>query len=279
MLAAAYSMAPPTGTWYLDVLQSAVMKATEFGYQVVLHPCDLKLAEESQKVVRLVDQSSVDGLMLLPPYGGKSEFTDMLARRAIPFVQIEPPSLDGMSISVSVTNKQGAFDMTEYLISIGHRMIGFIKGAPYHRVTEERFAGYREALERDAIPFHPEYVMQGNFSFESGIVNGRLLLKMELRPTAIFASNDEMAAGVLQAAYQSGLTVPDDVSVAGYEDYSWARRLSPPLTSVRGQISEMAGMATELLIRLVEGADVEEPVHHEVATTLVVRESTGPPRS
>jgi len=278
MIAAAYSKGPSTGTWYLDVLQSAVTKATEFGYELVLHPCYLMLPEEQQRTLRLVEQGTVDGLLLLPPYGGRSRFTDLLVRQAVPFVQIEPPSLDARSVSISVTNKQGAIDMTEYLISIGHRSIGFIKGGSFTRVTEERFAGYREALERHGISFDPALVLQGDFGFESGIVNARLLLKQQPRPTAIFASNDEMAAGALQAAYQSGLSVPDDVSVAGYEDYSWARRLSPPLTTVHGQITETVTMATELLIRLIDGETIPEPLYREVATSLVVRESTGPPK-
>jgi len=268
------------GEWDIDIRQGALREAREQGYELLSHPCDLHLDQEREQLLRLVDQGSADGMILLPPHGGKSEVTEQLAARGVPFVRIQPRDVEAPWPYVDITHRQGAIEMTNYLVSLGHRRIGFIMGDLDMRASHERFAGFREALGSNGISLIPDLVKQGDFAFHSGIVSGRQLLKLTPRPTAIFASNDEMAAGVLQAAHQMGLAVPDDVSVAGFDDTPLAQKVWPPLTTVRQPTAEVARLATKLLIRQINGElnDAQlQSFQRTLPTSLVIRESTSEP--
>ncbi|MBN2309337.1 MAG: LacI family DNA-binding transcriptional regulator, partial [Candidatus Hydrogenedentes bacterium] len=221
------------GGWFADFLDGADEVSAEEGYHFLLHLLEPSADAAEKKVLRLIDEGSVDGLLLLPPYGRENGVTEELVGRGVPFVRVDPPSLNEPWPSVFATNRQGAAQMAEYLVSNGHRRIGFITGELGWWLSRERLAGFQEVVARHGLDADPELTRQGDFTFESGVVQGRHLLRMERRPTAIFASNDEMASGVLHVAHQMGLGVPGDVSVAGYDDITWARRMWPPLTTVR----------------------------------------------
>ena len=165
--------------------------------------------------------------------------------------------------------------MTEYLISQGHYRIGFITGDPNRSGTVMRLKGYHQALQDNAINYDESLVEEGLYTFESGEAGARRLLRSHTRPTAIFASNDLMAAGVLKVAHQMKLRMPYELSVCGYDDAPLAERTWPRLTTVRHPVEKVAEQATSLLIRTLNGEPTEfdpESIHSE----LVVRESTGP---
>jgi LacI family transcriptional regulator len=164
--------------------------------------------------------------------------------------------------------------MTEYLVGIGHRRIGFIVGNPDHYASGRRLAGYRAGLERHGIEYREDYVKQGYFVFESGLESGTALLSMPDRPTAIFASNDDMAAGVLMAAHQCGITVPAQLSVAGFDDAPIARFVWPRLTTVFQPAYDLAYSATDMLLQLLKTPNMNKSVQFEYR--LVCRASTGP---
>jgi LacI family transcriptional regulator len=168
---------------------------------------------------------------------------------------------------------QAGDDMTTHLINLGHRRIGFVVGHPNHMASDQRHFGYRKALDRAGIRYEPELVRPGLFDFESGQQAATALLDLASPPTAIFASNDDMAAGVLAIAHARGIDVPGDLSVAGFDDTPLARIVWPPLTTIRQPTRDLAYAAASLLFR--ESGGIE---HRRLQHELVARASTAAPR-
>ena len=165
--------------------------------------------------------------------------------------------------------------MTCQLIALGHRRIGFICGHPDHRAVTLRFSGYKAALIEHNIPISAALIAQGYNSFESGEQCGRSLLQKEPRPTAIFAANDDMAAGVMMVAHQMGIKIPAALSVAGFDDTTVAHQIWPALTTIRQPIQAMAKKATDLLLKQLKGKPVQLPAGM-LSSSIILRESTGP---
>jgi LacI family transcriptional regulator len=164
---------------------------------------------------------------------------------------------------------QAADDMTTHLINLGHRIIGFIMGHPNHMASEQRLFGYRRALDRAGVAFEPTLVRSGEFDYASGAKAAEALLALPRRPTAIFASNDDMAAGVLAVAHKQGLAIPDGLSVCGFDDTALASIVWPPLTTIRQPTRELAFAAASLLFEKADGVE-----HRRLQHELVIRAST-----
>ncbi len=203
---------------------------------------------------------------------------DELRALGLPRVVVDPagvPALDAPTIGA--TNWAGGLSATEHLIRLGHRRIGFVAGRPELWCSRARLDGYRAGLETAGLSVDPELVVPGEFDYESGFRAGERLLAAAEPPTAVFAASDQMALGVYEALRRRGLRVPDDVSVVGFDDLPEARWSSPPLTTVRQPMTEMGKLAVRMLLRLVRGEEVDTP-RVELATELVVRDSTAPAR-
>jgi LacI family transcriptional regulator len=177
--------------------------------------------------------------------------------------------------TIGATNWSGGLSATEHLISLGHRRIGLIAGPKSLLCSRARLDGYRAALEAAGI--EEQMIVPGDFMHESGFAGGAELLDRAHPPTAIFASSDTMALGAYEAARRRGLRVPDDVSIVGFDDLPESRWSSPPLTTVRQPLAEMGAQAARTALRLARGEDIEVP-RVELATELVVRDSTAPPK-
>ncbi len=200
-----------------------------------------------------------------------------LRRLGVPVVVVDPVGAPAMEVpTIGATNWTGGMQATEHLISLGHRRIGFIAGPPRLLCSRARLDGYRAALEAAGLDVDRELLRQGDFYHESGFAGGASLLDGAQPPTAIFASSDQMALGVHEAVRQRGLRVPDDVSVVGFDDLPEVRWSSPPLTTVRQPLSEMGQLAARTVLRLAAGERIES-LRVELATDLVVRDSTAPP--
>ena len=200
-----------------------------------------------------------------------------LQRLHIPAVVIDPAggSMAGVP-TVGATNWAGGLSATEHLISLGHRRIGLVAGPKELLCSRARLDGYRAALESAGIGVDDALIAPGDFYHESGFTSGTQLLGLPDPPTAIFASSDQMALGVYEAARQHGLRVPVDLSVVGFDDLPVARWSSPPLTTVRQPLAEMGGLAARTVLRIARGETVETP-RLELATELIVRDSTAAP--
>jgi LacI family transcriptional regulator len=211
-----------------------------------------------------------------------SQFTSaqkrVFQRAGIPCVVIDPVDLPDPDVpSVGATNWGGGLAATRHLVELGHRRIAAIGGPPGVLCGRARVDGYRAALDAAGLPFDAELVRDGTFRHAGGFEAASALLAPPDRPTAVFAGSDEQAFGVLEAARVAGLAVPRDLSVVGFDDLPIARWASPPLSTVRQPLAEMGRVAAQLLEALIAGRE-PDAYHVELATALVVRASTAPPR-
>ena len=228
----------------------------------------------------------IEGVLMRRPMGVIAVFSDLnpeireqLRSRDIPFVILDPtgePLHD--TPSIGATNWNGGLTATRHLIGLGHRRIAVIGGPPDILCSRARLDGYRAAMDEADVAVDPALVSHGRFHVDEGIEKGRELLRMTDRPTAIFAGNDLQALGVYQAARERRLHIPEDLSVVGFDDLPVARWVGPPLTTVRQPLIEMAQTAAELVLDLARNVPPAQP-RIELATELVVRESTAPPGS
>jgi LacI family transcriptional regulator len=249
-------------------------RCREEGYHLIVESLDGQNPNIGRQVFSLATESSLHGVILTPPLCDTPAVLEALHRAKTPFVRIAPEKPMPGASDVRIDDFKAAYDMTAYLIGLGHKRIGFIKGHPNHGAASARFAGYRAALEHAALPFEEELCVQGYFSYQSGMVAGELLLSLKNRPTAIFAGNDDMAAAVLAASQRFNLKVPQQLSVAGFDDSLVAQVVWPRLTTCRQPIREMAEAAVSMLI---QGANAEAPMERHLDHELVVRESTVAP--
>lgn len=264
----------PSAGYMAGIQLGALDRCREEGYHLIIEQLNAQDPNIGEEVRSLVLQSSLHGVILTPPLCDSSSIIETLTEAQIPFVRIAPEKPFPGAPCVRMDDQLAAHDMTAYLIGLGHRRIGFIKGHPDHGASYARFDGYRAALKEAGVPFFEELVVQGYFSYQSGMEAAQILLSLKERPTAIFASNDDMAAAVLAASQRFHLRLPGQLSVAGFDDSLVAQVVWPPLTTCHQPIKEMAAAAVSMLVqRPTEGGALERRLDHE----LVVRQSTAPP--
>ncbi|HTW12617.1 MAG TPA: LacI family DNA-binding transcriptional regulator [Solirubrobacteraceae bacterium] len=229
----------------------------------------------------------VDGVLRRRPVGVVLVFSALtqgekqkLRSRGVNFVVVDPAGEPDPDVaSIGSANWSGGFAAAQHLIELGHRRIGMISGPEDMLCAVARVDGYRAALDRAGIAFDPALVRYGDFHVIGGQRQAQALLALEEPPTAIFAGSDLQAFGVYEAARVRGYRIPDDLSVVGYDDLSMARWAGPPLTTIRQPLAEMAETATRLVLALSEDPDTPRNRRVDLATSLVVRESTRPPRA
>lgn len=250
----------PNSSYITDVQDGALKTCMAENYELLIHPCDYLAPDLVSEVTAFIDRSRLDGLLLTPPLCDTDSLLRALHEKGVPFVSISPGNGEYASGTVKTNDREVSEEMTSYLSSLGHERIGFIIGHPDHKATGNRFLGYKDGLKQCGLNFDEKLVAQGYSSFESGMECAILLLRQEKRPTAIFASNDDMAAGVLRVANQLGLRIPQDLSVVGFDDLPLAKRISPALTTIRQPIRAMAEKACQALINVIRGAPSELPL-------------------
>lgn len=241
------------------------------GIRLLAQPVDVDDPAVGAEVRGLISETHVDGIILSSPVTDCAAVLAVLDTLDIPFVRISPGTNHALTSSVFMDDVQAGDDMTTHLVNQGHRRIGFVKGHPSHMASEERLYGYRKALDRVGIAFEPALVIDGEFDFDSGVRAAAALLDMPEPPTAIFASNDDMAAGVLAEAHTRGIDVPTRLSVAGFDDTTLARTVWPPLTTIHQPMAELAHTAAEILIA---GGEIS---HRRLPHQLIERASVAPP--
>lgn len=261
----------PSSAYLGDLLIGALEAASEAGVHLVVERTDT--AVDIQTIAEQLGRD-FDALIVPPPMSDREELRALLRERAFPAVFLASAmETDGLT-DIRIDDWQSAFDMTRRLIDLGHTRIGFVKGHPDQTVSDMRFKGYRDALTSAGLTPDDALVAEGRFTYRSGEEAASQLLSNTHRPSAIFASNDDMAAGCLAAAARTGLRVPEDLSIAGFDDSSIASVVWPPLTTLRQPVSDMGAMAVRALVN-ARGAAVEAGVNI-VAHAIVERGSTGP---
>ena len=263
-------------TAYVTGLQEGLLRACDrSGYGLIIHPCDHRDSDLIDKLRGLITSTRMDGVVLSPPFTESREVQALLAEQGIPVALISPLDQERTGPLVFTDDVAAARRMMTYLIDLGHRRIGFVRGLQHRSGSEMRFEGYKRALEEIRLAFDPELVANGEFTFEAAEAAAGTLLSLSEPPTAIFASSDYMAAGVLKAAHRHGVSVPGELSVCGFDDNPVARYLTPTLTTMRHPVQELAENAGELLIRELMPNE-PRPSLPPVVSELVVRESCAP---
>lgn len=261
-----------------EFLMGAFQQGGRDGCQLVVEP--VAAHPDAMDAVRKLVAAGVDGMILPPPLCDSLEALDLLWQADIPALSFATADPRSHSSAVLIDDFEGARAMTRHLLTLGHRDIAFVRGDPRHSPALRREEGFRAAMAQAGQPVRADRVVAGDFSYRSGLDAGRrLLVDAGPRPTAVFASNDDMAAAVAAIAFGLGLRVPTDLSIAGFDDTPIASLLWPQLTTVHQPIAEMAGMAMETLNEFIrEGRSGGAPAirHHVVPFTLRERESTGP---
>lgn len=271
--------------YHIIGVQNGVLAACrETGFDLQIHPCDSSsplLAEELGEWAR---RARLGGLVLTAPMSESPDLVGALTARGIATVRIiaAPKDPDDGLACVFVADRDAAYEITEHLIQLGHQRIGFLWGGQSHRSSGERYQGYENALNDYGVALDKHLVVAGDYTFDDGFRGARRLLALREPPTAIFGSNDEIAAGVLAAARSAGMNVPYDLSIAGFEDSPFSRQSWPALTTAKQATYDIARHAARLLIAgLRHDAYDDQPVvlgNRGFVPQLVVRGSTAPMR-
>jgi LacI family transcriptional regulator len=256
-------------TYSLEILEGVLAAATDVGVDVVVARTDIP----GPAARRIHERAATDWQAVIAVTTVASELS-VLSRAGVPTVVIDPvgsPRSD--VISVGSTNFSGGLEATQHLLDLGHRAIAYVGGTPRAACNQARLQGFRGAMESAGVPIRAGYTRSGTFEYASGLVEGAALLDLPQPPTAIFAANDEMALGIIEAARTRGLRVPDDLSVVGFDNTEVARVASPQLTTVAQPLRRMGAVALRTALLLSAGERVDS--HHvELATELIVRGST-----
>ncbi|HMI18839.1 MAG TPA: LacI family DNA-binding transcriptional regulator [Sphingomonas sp.] len=269
----------PSAQTVLNVQQGILRALRDTEFEMIVRPVDRGSATMLVDMRDFLSRQRPFGVILLPPISENDQLADVCKELGCRYVRMGSAELDEPQHMVASNDRQAVVEATRYLIKQGHRRIGLITGPHGFRSARERRAGFEDALAEAGIKLPRSLVADGNYTFESGIAATQSLLDVSPRPTAIFASNDDMAAGVLLAARQRGLSVPEQLSIIGFDDSPLAARLWPPLTTVHWPMESMARSAALKLIgdMIDEDNDVEEP--SMFISTLVKRGSVAPPEN
>lgn len=267
----------PASAYAVDVQRGALARCRELSHHLVVEqvvsdsPGWLEECEASLRSVRL------GGAILTPPLCDWSELLDLFERHRIPVVRISPGDFPGRTPQVRMDDRGAAREMTQQLIGLGHRDIAFIQGNPTHHAAAQRLQGFVAAMKDAGLEASESRTLQGDFTFRSGLDAADRLLSAPDRPTAIFAANDEMALAVLVAAMRNGIGVPEQLSIAGFDDAPISRMAWPQLTTVRQPNADMATTAVDMLVRMQGRASDATAEACQLPHALIMRASTAAP--
>ena len=264
-----------TPAYIMDVMNGLMDVGDATGYRISLYRYDVKDPREVAKIVAMAAQQRVEGLIFTPPTDNSPDLVRALQDLGFPFVQLTPQDRCSSCAWVAATDEQGSYDAAHYLIGLGHRRIGFIQGNLDHVASWDRLNGYKNALTSSNIVIDQQLIVGGGWQFENGLACAHQLLTLDDPPTAILAANDDVAAGVIQAAWERDWKCPEQLSIVGFDDVPLARQLTPPLTTVRQPIYRIAVIAMTMLVEeLIPGIPTDQSVL--VPTEFIPRKSTGP---
>ncbi|MFC1776059.1 LacI family DNA-binding transcriptional regulator [Pseudomonadota bacterium] len=265
-------------TLFINDIQKGILSVCgEAGYELVVHACDVESDQMVDNVMRFVTQAKLDGVIILPPISDINELAVNLDQAGCNYVRVIS-ELEDEPWKLVVTDYLPAIaEMTRHLVDFGHRDMALISGPRTNASSQKRQEMFVQALASHGLELSSELIVEGNFTYDSGIKAAEKLLSRKQRPTAIFAANDEMAFGVMNVAYHMGLKIPDDLSVVGFDGTSFSTFVVPPLTTIVRQTDVMSRLGTQKLLAQIEkGEDDASALETMVSTRFIPRESTGP---
>lgn len=272
---AVYDM--PTGGYILDLQQGALRASKAARCELLIHPCDFRRRNVGAELKSLIQQTRVAGIVVAAPLSNMPKIIRAIEETGTPLVRLSPGKQSVRERSVTTNDREVCSEMTRYLAGLGHKRIAFITGNPDHKAVAKRFLGYKDGLKASGLKFSERLVVAGDNSFGSGQAAAERLLQRKQPPSAIFAANDDMAAGVVRIAHRRGLKIPEQLSVAGFDDIALARQIDPTLTTIRQPLVRMAEQAVAMLANNNgNGEDANIPNTVCIPATIKIRESTGP---
>jgi len=270
----------PSVAYFSHLLLGALEGSGRNGVQLVVDKCEVGDPAAATAAVRNLIKGGVNGILLTAPMSERSDIIAELKEHEMSIIGMATGSFTGEITCVGIDDFKASYEMTQYLIGLGHVRIGFIAGHPSHSSSKQRRAGFEAAIKDAGPKLEKPRIAQGYYSYRSGMEAAEELLSGKTAPTAIFASNDDMASGVVSVAHRKGLEVPRDLSIVGFDD-TLAGSLWPALTTIRQPIAEIATTAVNLIAQHTHDrrADRESEVQNLVIPHLLVeRESTAPPK-
>lgn len=268
----------PSASYVTKVQNGVLATCRRQQYDLLIHPCDYRGPDLGKEITELVRNTRLDGMILTPPLTDADSVRRTLKKLGTAHVFLSPGSKIKSKWTVGTNDREVSAAMVKHLVGLGHTRIAFILGHPDHRAIANRFEGFKLGMAEAGLRVLKSLCVQGYNSFESGVECANRLLDMKASPTAIFASNDDQAAGALKAAHERGVAIPGELSVAGFDDIPLASQVWPSLTTIRQPMQEMAELAASLLIKRLRGQEPNRP-DRILDSELVVRDSTGPVRA
>lgn len=262
---------------YVIRMQAGALRACRLNdCELLIHPCQYQDKNIGGELQALIERVRPDGIVLAAPLSNMPNIVRAISTTGTPLVRVSSgKKKNGEHFSVSMNDRESSAEMTRYLASLGHKRIAFLTGHPKHKAVANRFLGYKDGLKESGLAFSEKLVEAGDNSIRSGESCAERLLSRRTKPTAIFAANDDMAAGVIRVADRMGIDVPRQLSIAGCDDVALAQQVYPALTTLRQPLSAMAERAAVALIDFSRGkADLSGEDTFDA--TLQVRESTAP---
>ncbi len=270
----------PSAAYLSRFLMGSLEQARLNHVQLVIEDCANE--DDAEEAVRTLVASNVDGIILSPPLCDSEQLLEMIEHEGILAVVIANWQPKSRVSVIRIDDIEAASVMTRHILSLGHRRIGFIKGNPAHKASSHRFAGFKAALDAAGISLSPDLVVDGRFTYRSGLEAAEELLNLPDPPTAIFASNDDMAAAAITVAHRHRLDVPTDLTVCGFDDTDFAQSIWPELTTIHQPIASMSRAAVDMLVKQVRErrAGREKRVSEQVLDfTFIRRESDAAPKA
>ncbi len=265
----------PSAGYIIKMQEGALRACREEGFELLIHPCNFRKKDVSDTLQEQIRQVRPSGIVLAAPLSNMPNIVDAVKATDTPFVRLSTGTGNGDEYEVATNDREISAEMTNYLASLNHKRIGFIKGDKTHKAVSNRFSGYKDGLRAAGLAYNKDLVVEGDNSIRAGEQCAEKLLAIEPRPTAIFAANDDMAAGVLRTATKLGIKIPDELSVAGCDDIALAQQIFPALTTIRQPLRVMTETASLALIKGSRGI-ASDPGLETIPGTIEVRESTGP---
>ncbi|WP_114521731.1 LacI family DNA-binding transcriptional regulator [Altererythrobacter sp. ZODW24] len=268
----------PSASYLSELLMGALQEASRGDIHLIVQSCEI--ATDRLSLVRNLSEGGIKGFLLPPPLCDDQSVLDLVSALDGVAIAVGPGLASGTQGAVMIDDFKAAYDMTNHIIELGHTRIGFIIGNPEQVASIRRLNGFRAAMEEAGLDAPDELIAQGRFTYRSGMAATEQLLALNPRPTAIFASNDDMAAATVAVAHRNHLDVPTDLSVCGFDDTAMARTIWPELTTIRQPIAEMSARAVKNIAKVMRAKKSGDRLKPEQATLpyeLIRRESDAAP--
>lgn len=254
----------PSGGYLGEFLLGALSAARRTGLHVIVESCSTNPGDWAEEVLAFARQPQMRGLVLPPPFCEDASVLEAAREIDIPCVRVSPSQYVTGFPSIRIDEYQAAFEMTQKLIAEGHKDIGFIKGPSNQEAARQRYAGFHDAMREAGLAIHERWIGQGDYSAGPALEFAKQVLGRKKRPSAIFASNDDMATGVYTAAHHAGLRIPDDLSIVGFDNQPIAQSLWPGLTTVHQPIADMAEKAVAIVASYSRSDNPEERTTRDI---------------